>query len=150
MRTTTKISLAAGFGGISPNIFFIGAICLAGPVDIPGSTRILTYMLGLLLFSGMGAGVAFIWGEKDLKRAFYLGLGLPAFMQLNLMNLDEYIKKSKSTHKRQAQVSWLGFLTEICMRRSKTQYKCQKLKPPYLQMSRQQMSGHQMPQAPRE
>ncbi|RMG36193.1 MAG: hypothetical protein D6732_08445, partial [Methanobacteriota archaeon] len=34
------------------------------------------------IFAVMGAGVAFIWEETNLKKAFYLGLGLPAFIQM--------------------------------------------------------------------
>jgi hypothetical protein len=36
----------------------------------------------------MGAAVALIWQEKNLKKVFYIGLGLPAFVQLSIARIN--------------------------------------------------------------
>lgn len=81
MSPKAAIALTAGFGGISPNLLRI-AIDLTGKKDI--AYLDLGYVIGLLLFALMGAGVALIWGETDFKRAYYLGIGLPSLMQMAL------------------------------------------------------------------
>lgn len=79
MNAKVAIALIAGFGGISPNLLRI-AIALT---DEKKEVYVgLGYIIGLLLFAVMGAGVALIWGETDSKRAYYLGLGLPSLLQL--------------------------------------------------------------------
>jgi hypothetical protein len=78
MNAKAAIALTAGFGGVSPNLLRI-AIALQRKED-PGVDG--SYLIGLLLFALLGAGVALIWGEKDFKRAYYLGLGLPSLMQV--------------------------------------------------------------------
>jgi hypothetical protein len=45
--------------------------------------------MGLLLFAIMGAGIGLIWGEKDLKRVYYLGLGFPSLIQVALANATQ-------------------------------------------------------------
>jgi hypothetical protein len=80
------IALTAGFGGISPNLLQI-AIDLTGKKEV-GYVN-MGYFIGLLLLAIMGAGIALIWGEKDLKRAYYLGLGLPSLIQVALANATQ-------------------------------------------------------------
>lgn len=78
MKKKFWIILSAAFGGISPNVFRLAVSLTQGNDDLPGAT----YLLGLLIFAVMGAAVALIWEETDFKRAFYLGIGLPAFIQM--------------------------------------------------------------------
>jgi len=79
MNLKTSILLSAAFGGISPNLFRLAVTLTQPNAELPQPT----YFLGLLIFALMGAGVAYIWEETNLKKAFYLGLGLPAFIQLS-------------------------------------------------------------------
>jgi hypothetical protein len=86
MKARKAIALAAGFGGISPNLLQI-AIDLVGKREV---TYIhMGYFIGLLLLASMGAGIALIWGETDLKRAYYLGLGFPSLMQVALASATQ-------------------------------------------------------------
>jgi hypothetical protein len=79
MNAKSAIALTAGFGGISPNLLRIA-------IDLTEKKEVayigIGYVIGLLLFAIMGAGVAVIWGETDFKRAYYLGVGLPSLMQV--------------------------------------------------------------------
>lgn len=80
MTGKVAIALTAAFGGISPNLLMV-AICLTGTERRdPGINA--GYIVGLLLFAVLGGAVALIWGERDPKRAFYLGLGLPSMLQI--------------------------------------------------------------------
>ncbi len=79
MNLKMSILLSAAFGGISPNLFRLAVNLTQPNAELPQPT----YFLGLLIFALMGAGVAYIWEETNLKKAFYLGLGLPAFIQLS-------------------------------------------------------------------
>jgi hypothetical protein len=78
------ILLSAAFGGISPNLLDLG-ISLTKGGTLPGWT----YLIGLVIFAILGAGVAVIWKETDLKKAFYLGIGLPAFIQLSVSSVSQ-------------------------------------------------------------
>ena len=79
MSNKSIVLLSAAFGGISPNLFRLAVSLTEGDAELPQ----LSYFLGLLIFALMGAGVAYIWEETNLKKAFYLGLGLPAFIQMS-------------------------------------------------------------------
>lgn len=79
-------ALTAGFGGISPNLLQI-AIDLTGKKEVGYVNT--GYLIGLLLLAVLGAGVALIWGEKDLKRAYYLGLGLPSLIQVAIASATQ-------------------------------------------------------------
>lgn len=79
MKIKMAVLLSAAFGGISPNLFRLAVNLTQPNAELPQPT----YFLGLLIFALMGAGVAYIWEETNLKKAFYLGLGLPAFIQLS-------------------------------------------------------------------
>jgi hypothetical protein len=50
-----------------------------------------------LLFAVLGTGVAAIWQEMDLKKAFYLGIGLPSFIQLNINTAADLAKLGYTT-----------------------------------------------------
>ncbi len=84
MNIKLPVLLSAAFGGISPNLFRLAVNLTQPNAELPQPT----YFLGLLIFALMGAGVAYIWEENNLKKAFYLGLGLPAFIQLSAGELS--------------------------------------------------------------
>ena len=74
-----SVLISAAFGGISPNLLNLGISLTKG-----GTLPEWTYIIGLMVFAILGAGVAAVWKETDLKRAFYLGIGLPTLIQLNV------------------------------------------------------------------
>jgi hypothetical protein len=75
------ITLAAGFGGIAANLLALAVILLQnGGLPQP------TYYLAMCILFIMGAAVALIWGETDARKAFYLGIGLPALLQVTIQN----------------------------------------------------------------
>lgn len=71
--------VAAALGGIAPHLMNL-AILLTSGRELPGYT----YYLGSLIFLLMGGAVCLIWRETNLIRAFYLGLGLPALIQVGI------------------------------------------------------------------
>lgn len=74
------VLLSAAFGGVTPNLLRLAIGLTNETAELPG----ISYLLGLLIFAIVGALVALIWEETDLKKAFYLGLGLPAFIQVGM------------------------------------------------------------------
>lgn len=84
MDPRIAIGLAAGFGGVAPNVFRL-ASGLMGGAGLPE----LSYVIGMLLFAGMGAAVALAFEERELKKAFFLGLGLPAMFQSGVNDLSK-------------------------------------------------------------
>lgn len=78
MQKKLPILLAAAFGGISPNLMRLALQLTQKNAELPEAT----YLLGLVIFAIMGAVIALIWEETDFKKAFYLGIGLPAFIQM--------------------------------------------------------------------
>lgn len=74
---------AAALGGISPNLMNL-AILLTNNGELPEYT----YILGSLIFFLMGGAVGFVWQETNLKRAFCLGIGLPALIQVGIGDIS--------------------------------------------------------------
>jgi hypothetical protein len=85
-------TFAGAFGGIFPNVLRLAMILIANGEDkIPSYT----YLYGLILFAILGAGVVYFWQETDFKKAVYLGIGLPSFLQLGITNGSDIIKKAE-------------------------------------------------------
>jgi hypothetical protein len=79
-----KVGFAAAVGGIAPNVLYI-ALCLTGQQrKDPGVNG--GYVVGLLLLASLGYLVAWLWNERVPQRAFYLGVGLPAMLQIAMSN----------------------------------------------------------------
>lgn len=75
-----QVCLAAAVGGIAPNVLHV-AMCLVGePRRDPGVN--LGFVVGLVLLASLGLAVAWFWNERVPRRAFYLGIGLPAMLQI--------------------------------------------------------------------
>lgn len=74
------VILVGAFGGMAPCLLRIGTKLMAGWA--PDAQYALAYSAGLLIFGLIGAGVAAVWGETDLKKVAYLGIGLPSLLQL--------------------------------------------------------------------
>lgn len=77
------ILLAGGVGGVAPNLFRVGTQLQAGQ-SIPD----VTYLIGMLIFFGLGGATAVALGEVEGKKAFFLGLSLPALMQSGIQDLS--------------------------------------------------------------
>jgi hypothetical protein len=81
MNINTAAILAGAFGGIVPNLLRL-AINLTS--DPPKQTvhDLVGYTVGVLLLALLGAVITWIWQESDLKKALYLGIGLPSLIQV--------------------------------------------------------------------
>src|SRR5271166_1754731 len=73
-----RLAMVGGLGGISPTLLRL-AIDLTSQNSTYKDINI-SILLGMALFGALGAGVAMFWGEKDLRKVFYLGLGLPSML----------------------------------------------------------------------
>lgn len=87
MKDKACVACAAAFGGIAPNVFFLAATLTAVSEAASAPAWTTAYLFGLLILAAIGAAVALIFGEKEAKKAFFLGLGLPAFFQAAAANL---------------------------------------------------------------
>ncbi len=66
------------FGGIAPTLLRIG-------VDLSQQNKSVSeinssVLVGMAIFAMLGGAVAAIWNEVDLKKVFYLGMGLPSLI----------------------------------------------------------------------
>jgi hypothetical protein len=83
---TWKIIFATGaFGGIAP-------ILLQLAIDLTqGRKRVeaigLSILVGMALYALLGGGLSLIWKETDLKKVFYIGLGLPSLLTIASANV---------------------------------------------------------------
>jgi len=83
---TWKIIFATGaFGGIAP-------ILLQLAIDLTqGRKRVeaigLSILIGMAIYAGLGGGLSLIWKETDLKKVFYIGLGLPSLLTIASGNI---------------------------------------------------------------
>jgi hypothetical protein len=80
---TQRSIVAAGLGAASPSLLRL-AIGLEAGQGLPEGT----YVIGLVIFVLLGSIVGWLFDERDLKRAFYMGIGLPALLQLGISELD--------------------------------------------------------------
>jgi hypothetical protein len=72
------IGLAGGLGGISP-LLMRWANALQGSRELP---LLGGCILSLLIFFVLGAVIVLVFGEVDTKKAFLLGVGLPALLNI--------------------------------------------------------------------
>ena len=80
-----EIGSAAAVGGVAPNLLAL-AMYLTSRQEQRLPINWWGYTAGLLLLAGLGCLVALIWKERVPKRAFYLGMGLPAMLQIAVAN----------------------------------------------------------------
>ncbi|MES2951755.1 MAG: hypothetical protein V4858_24775 [Pseudomonadota bacterium] len=76
MTSKMIIALAAGTGGVAPSAVHLAQGFVKANPDVPG----LFYFLGVAIFFALGALVAFFFSETEAKKAFFLGIGLPALI----------------------------------------------------------------------
>ena len=75
-RAQLLIVLAAGVGGTASNLVDLAQIWTGRNPWIPGYI----YYVGMLIFFGLGATIALIFGETNYRKAFLLGVSLPALI----------------------------------------------------------------------
>jgi hypothetical protein len=85
---TKRALIAAGLGATAPNLFKLAVVLTGGPVKMPGAGYALTYSLGLVVMAAIGVGIAFAFKETNMRKAFFIGLGLPSFLQVSMSNLS--------------------------------------------------------------
>jgi len=77
-RASLVVISVGALGGMFPTLLRL-AIGLSQEHIKPGDVD-LSLLLAMVIFGVCGAIVAAIWGEVDLKKVFYLGIGLPSFL----------------------------------------------------------------------
>jgi hypothetical protein len=90
-RTTAQIIaifMVGAFGGIFPTLLRV-AIDLDQKHFKPADVLQFSSLLAMAIFGFLGGGVATIWNERDLKKVFYLGLGLPSFLTVVSSNVHD-------------------------------------------------------------
>jgi len=76
MASKLIIAAAAGSGGIAPSLVHLAQGFVQANPDIPG----FFYFVGVAIFFVLGSLVAFFFAETQAKKAFFLGIGLPAIV----------------------------------------------------------------------
>ena len=75
-RSQFLIGVAAGIGGIAPNLVNLAQGFTGRTPEVPGWL----YWVGVGIFFLLGAAVALIFSETTHSKAFFLGVSLPAFI----------------------------------------------------------------------
>jgi hypothetical protein len=97
MQNRTAVFLSAGFGGVASNLLKLAVLLTGGPVPLPGVSYAATYSLGLVFMAGLGGATALALKETSPKKAIFIGLGLPAFLQVGAANISQaYAPKPES------------------------------------------------------
>ena len=76
MSANFIIALAAGVGGVAPSLIHLAQGFIRPTPEVPGPF----YFVGVGIFFGLGALVAFVFAETNARKAFFLGIGLPALV----------------------------------------------------------------------
>lgn len=76
MPVAIFVALASGTGGIAPSLVHLAQSLTKEGSNVPGPL----YFVGVAIFFVLGALVAFFFAETDARKAFFLGIGLPALI----------------------------------------------------------------------
>lgn len=85
MSKKLRSAVAAACGGVSPTLFGVGAALLTGSRQL--SDFPVDFIVGLIIFAAIGGAVGYYWNEESGKKAFQLGIALPALLQVGLSSL---------------------------------------------------------------
>jgi hypothetical protein len=77
-RISLGIVLVGALGGIFPTLLRLGIGLSQDQIKLTDVHP--TLLLAMLIFGVCGGIVAWVWREVDLKKVFYLGIGLPSFL----------------------------------------------------------------------
>jgi hypothetical protein len=78
---------AGALGGIGPNILRL-IINYSSPTPQHMIGQPIQYCLAMVGFAVLGAAAVWVFQEVDLKRALYLGIGLPSLLQVGTLQLS--------------------------------------------------------------
>lgn len=76
MPVQLLIAVSAGVGGVAPSLVHLAQGFLKPIPEVPGPF----YFVGVGIFFLLGALVAFSFAETNARKAFFLGIGLPALV----------------------------------------------------------------------
>jgi hypothetical protein len=80
--TINKAAILAGaFGGVVPSLLRVALNLTSDPPKHP-IQDLAGYVVGVILLALLGAVITWIWQEMDLRKALYLGIGLPSLIQV--------------------------------------------------------------------
>ncbi len=82
---------AGAFGGMATNLFRFGTDMTHGD-PLPTAS----YFIGVIIFALMGAGLALSFREDDVKKAFFLGLSLPAMFQSSINATSQHVNEANA------------------------------------------------------
>lgn len=105
MENKRAILLVGAFGGVLPNL-----LRLAVDVQKTGMPEP-TYWVGFGIWGICGALIALVWGETNLKKVLYLGLGLPSLLQLNFASLSTPNNLGQVSRMHAPKTMMVGFVT---------------------------------------
>lgn len=88
MSEKISAALAGGFGGMFSGLVIIASTLTYQPHNVRGGSWILFFCLGLIVWGFLGALVALVFKEVDLRKAFFLGIGLPSLLQARNVATD--------------------------------------------------------------
>jgi hypothetical protein len=82
---TNKSAIFFGaFGGVAPNLVRV-FVNYSSPNPQPITSQPVFYCVAMVGFAAVGALVAWAFKEKNLKRALFIGVGLPAMFQVGTL-----------------------------------------------------------------
>ena len=76
MPAPLVVALASGTGGIAPSLVHLAQGFVKQITEVPGPL----YFVGVGIFFLLGALVAYFFAETNARKAFFLGIGLPALI----------------------------------------------------------------------
>jgi hypothetical protein len=82
-----KIVFATGaFGGVAPILLQLAIDLTQGRKQVEAIG--LSILIGMAIYAVLGGGLSLIWKETDLKKVFYIGLGLPSLLMIASANIS--------------------------------------------------------------
>jgi hypothetical protein len=81
-----KVIFATGaFGGVAPILLQLAIDFTQGRKKVEAIG--LSILVGMAIYAVLGGGLSLIWKETDLKKVFYIGLGLPSLLTIASANI---------------------------------------------------------------
>lgn len=96
-RSKLATASAGGFGGVFPSLFILASTLTRSPETVSGGPWVLTYLVGLALWAVLGGFIALVFKEVNLRKAFFLGLGLPSLLQAHNSALNKPLPQKPVT-----------------------------------------------------
>lgn len=89
MADSPKTILFAGaLGGAAPSLLTL-ALSFTKQTKLAADIDLVQYLIGTLILSALGAGVAWAFEEKNRKKAVVLGISLPALLNVGIKGLSD-------------------------------------------------------------